>query len=644
MVAGKVKSAMGLQKSPKPDKPPPPPKPPSPSHNSAGKSSTGKSSTAKSSAGKSTVFNRSFGVYFPRASAQVQPRPPDVSELLKLVEDLRDRESRLRTQLVEQKLLCETAAIVPSLEAEIASRISETGLLVARLRELEAENEKLVREREIMKNMFELERREKDLKIAELMSEIEDVKSLTSSQRFQGLIEASGKSNLIKNLSFRKVIGTGNNAIAVKQAENGHNSDHIVVHHHENKAHSSESLVADIERPRHSGCSSMDEIAETSESASFLRSRVPRVPKPPPKRCYSDSHSMSTSFSSSEGRKSTDSVTAPPPPPPPPPPRPPMLRPAPPPPPPPPMKKYPAPPPEPPVTAAGVKVLSAKVKRVPEVVEFYHSLMRRDCRRDSVAGTLEVSQTSARDLVGEIENRSVYLLAIKTDVETQGDFIRFLIKEVETAAFTDIEDVVSFVKWLDDELSYLVDERAVLKHFDWPEQKADALREAAFEYSDLKKLESEASSFRNDTRQACSTTLKKMQTLLEKLEHGVYNLSRLRESATNRFKSFYIPVDWMLDTGFVSQIKLASVKLAMKYMKRVSAELEAVGGGPEEEELIVQAVRFAFRVHQFAGGFDAETMRAFEELRDKARSCHVQFQNQQQTQQQQRLICRSMRC
>jgi len=51
-------------------------------------------------------------------------------------------------------------------------------------------------------------------------------------------------------------------------------------------------------------------------------------------------------------------------------------------------------------------------------------------------------------------------------------------------------------------------------------------------------------------------------------------------------------------TVCTSQIKLASVKLAMKYMKRVSAELEAVGGGPEEEELIVQGVRFAFRVHQ----------------------------------------------
>lgn len=41
-------------------------------------------------------------------------------------------------------------------------------------------------------------------------------------------------------------------------------------------------------------------------------------------------------------------------------------------------------------------------------------------------------------------------------METQGDFIRYLIKEVEGAAFTDIEDVVLFVKWLDDELSYLV--------------------------------------------------------------------------------------------------------------------------------------------------------------------------------------------
>ena len=106
---------------------------------------------------------------------------------------------------------------------------------------------------------------------------------------------------------------------------------------------------------------------------------------------------------------------------------------------------------------------------------------------------------------------------IKSDVERQGDFIRFLIKEVEGAAFVDIEDVVSFVKWLDDELSRLVDERAVLKHFEWPEHKADALREAAFGYCDLRKLEAEAASFRDDDpRQPCAAALKKMQALFEK--------------------------------------------------------------------------------------------------------------------------------
>lgn len=502
--------------------------------------------------------------------------------------------------------------------------------------------------------MFDLCLKEKDLKIAELLSELEDIKQLSSSQRFQGLIEASGKSNLIKNLSFRKsgintsnyssTSGGGGGSASLSEKMSEINNVGSYDHQHNSK----EAAMVEVEQPaRHSRCGSTEEIPETSES-SFVRSRIPRVPKPPPKRSYSDSHPHSSSSSSVvDGRKSTDSITAPPPPPPPPPPPLPSMttKAVPSPPPPPPVKKAPAPvPPPPPPPAKGVKVMGSKVKRVPEVVEFYHSLMRRDSRRDSGAGTAEVTASSARDLVGEIENRSVYLLAIKTDVETQGDFIRFLIKEVEAAAFTDIEDVVSFVKWLDDELSYLVDERAVLKHFNWPEQKADALREAAFEYSDLKKLESEASSFRDVARQACSTTLKKMQTLLEKLEHGVYNLSRLRESAANRFKSYHIPVDWMLDAGFVSQIKLASVKLAMKYMKRVSAELEAVGSGPEEEELIVQAVRFAFRVHQFAGGFDVETMRAFEELRDKARSCHIQCQNQQQTQQQQRLMCRSMPC
>lgn len=49
------------------------------------------------------------------------------------------------------------------------------------------------------------------------------------------------------------------------------------------------------------------------------------------------------------------------------------------------------------------------------------------------------------------------------------------------------------------------------------------------------------------------------------------------------------------------QIKLSSVQLARKYMKRVASELDALSGPekePNREFLVLQGVRFAFRVHQ----------------------------------------------
>ncbi|RDX99675.1 Protein CHUP1, chloroplastic, partial [Mucuna pruriens] len=284
----------------------------------------------------------------------------------------------------------------------------------------------------------------------------------------------------------------------------------------------------------------------------------------------------------------------------------------------------PSSPPPPPRKRSGNAV--SKLRKTPEVLEFYSLMMNESQSQEkSNSGTV----TDPRNVTGEVDDFSSLAVTLKTDVEAQEDFIRSLIEEVKGAAFTDIEDVVLFVKWLDDELSNLVDEGAVLKHLDWPEQKANTLREAASWYCDLKKLKSKAWSFHDDPQQPRGPALEKMQTLLEKLENGVYNISRMRESATNRYQLFHIPVNWMLDNGFVSQMKLASVKIAMKYMKRISAELERVGDGSEEEELIVQGVRFAFRVHQFAGGFDVETMIAFEELREKRRLWHIQSHSQQ---------------
>ncbi|KAK6124212.1 hypothetical protein DH2020_042048 [Rehmannia glutinosa] len=667
MVAGKVKSVMGLQKTPSNNKPKPDavPKPPLLSKPSSAKQQQQKGSGA--------AFSRSFGVYFPRASAQVQPRPPDASELHRLVEELRESESRLKTELLEQKLLRESVAIVPILENVISNKDSEIERSRKKIECLEEENERLRRENEFLHMELSKQNQKYEEKIKYMQAELLDIKRIAE-EREREHEEASSSSSTTAKLNdvtnnnksgtatkyLRKCL-TQNNGFVGGFLESGtivnmkNETDQV-------KKDEFVGVVESNERPKHSRSNS-DEIPDTSDGLMGIKSRGPRVPKPPPR----PSASLLSSLSSSSSKFLSSSVSSPsygslsdsayralaeistflrlrphhrqlnvllpssssatpaasvkisrsscsPPPPPPPPPR------------------------------KGFKPVPAKVRRIPEVVEFYHSLMRRDSnwRRDSGSGgggaaDSQVAGSTAKDMIGEIENRSAHLLAIKTDVETQGDFIRFLIKEVEGAAFTDIEDVVPFVKWLDDELSYLVDERAVLKHFDWPEKKADALREAAFGYCDLKKLGSEASSFRDDPRQPCGHALKKIQSLFEKLEHGVYNLSRMRESSAERYKGLHIPVNWMLDTGYASQIKLASVTLAMKYMKRVSAELEMVGGGPEEEDLIVQGVKFAFRVHQFAGGFDVETMRAFEELRDKARSCNAQFQNQHQ----QKFVCKS---
>lgn len=336
-----------------------------------------------------------------------------------------------------------------------------------------------------------------------------------------------------------------------------------------------------------------------------IAKRAPRVPRPPPR----------SSSSKTPGAATTAGTGVPPAPP-----RPPMPPGAPPPPP------RPGGPPLPPPPPGSLSKGPAgdKVHRAPEVVEFYQTLMKREAKKDInpalITTTSNVSDARS-NMLGEIANKSTFLLAVKADVETQGDFVQSLAAEVRAASFDDVEDLVSFVQWLDEELSFLVDERAVLKHFDWPEGKADAMREAAFEYQDLMKLEKRVTSFVDDPALPCEAALKKMYSLLEKVEQSVYALLRTRDMAISRYREFGIPTNWLQDSGVVGKIKLSSVQLARKYMMRVASELDAMSGTekePNREFLLLQGVRFAFRVHQFAGGFDAESMRYFEELRSRA--------------------------
>ncbi|MQM13874.1 hypothetical protein Taro_046802 [Colocasia esculenta] len=304
-------------------------------------------------------------------------------------------------------------------------------------------------------------------------------------------------------------------------------------------------------------------------------------------------------------------------------------------------RQPPPPPPPPPPKSSSCKATT--VQKSTSLVEFYYSLTKSNRERGALGGANGCGSRPGNahcSIVGELQNRSAHLLAIKSDVETKGDFIKFLIEKVQSAAYKDMEELVAFVDWLDKELSTLADERAVLKHFNWPEKKADALREAAFEFRDLRKLETEIHSFEDDASMPCETALKKIANLLDnsssgsspsyvclnilynlirgcaRLERQIQRFTKLRDTTRLSYREWKIPTDWMLDSGVISKLKLASMKLAKVYMKRV--KLESVQLSDREsmqESLLLRGVGFAYRVHQLAGGLDAETMSAFEEVR-----------------------------
>ncbi|CAL0306912.1 unnamed protein product [Lupinus luteus] len=281
----------------------------------------------------------------------------------------------------------------------------------------------------------------------------------------------------------------------------------------------------------------------------------------------------------------------------------------------------PPPPPPPPPVPSRPSAKLANTQKASSVVQLFHSLKNQDEKKDTkgyVNHSKPLPSSAHSSIVGEIQNRSAHLLAIRADIETKGEFINDLIKKVVDAAYKDIEDVLKFVDWLDGELSSLADERAVLKHFKWPERKGDAMREAAVEYRELKLLEHEISSYKDDPDLPCGSTLKKIASLLDKSERNIQRLIKLRNSAMRSYQEYNIPTAWMLDSGMMSKIKQASMTLVKIYMKRVTMELESIRNSNREsshDSLLLQGVHFAYRAHQFAGGLDSETLCAFEEIR-----------------------------
>jgi hypothetical protein len=243
----------------------------------------------------------------------------------------------------------------------------------------------------------------------------------------------------------------------------------------------------------------------------------------------------------------------------------------------------PPPPPPPPrqqKPKGSLAPITSPVSKAAAVVDMYNSLT--NSKKPPQNADRGRSHHHHSSIVGELQNRSRHLLAvrrhpsfslklagdlpailiffpmaqIKADVETKAELIEDLIKKIHTSTYTNVEQVLTFVDWLDQQLSTLSDETAVLKHFNWPERKADALREAASEYRHLKCLLADISSLNDDggSPSPCDSILRKISSLLDRLEKSMSRLVNLRSSAMPTYKELRIPTDWMLDSGVASKV------------------------------------------------------------------------------------------
>jgi hypothetical protein len=127
-----------------------------------------------------------------------------------------------------------------------------------------------------------------------------------------------------------------------------------------------------------------------------VETRAKRVPKPPPRPS-----GLAPGEKQVSGKTG---VTLPPPPPPPQSRSPPGA---------------PSPPPPPPLGSLKVQEKNkAKMQRVPEVVQFYQSLMKRAARKESLSATSGAAKNpeARSNMIGEIANRSTHLLAVSCNL------------------------------------------------------------------------------------------------------------------------------------------------------------------------------------------------------------------------------------
>lgn len=280
-----------------------------------------------------------------------------------------------------------------------------------------------------------------------------------------------------------------------------------------------------------------------------------------------------------------------------------------------------------PVSGSTLKVRTwqqaAGLSRVSKVGELYRQLVVGTGAGPVItskgrAGVTAPTSHGVQQIVAEIAAQSPYLQRVKEDMLLHRWRVLYVAKEVADAELVDMADADALLEWMEDSLSSIEDEHAVLRSIpEWPELRADALREAVRHHRQLQEamvsVKKMASADAGNTEKttlaallpASRALVKKVAEILERLAHG-------RELNERRYCELGIPFDWTQ----VNEAKIALcgivtllLKLAIKHRRG-----ERCAKDITKDATVVATVDVIFQIYQISAGLPPIAVEKFEEL------------------------------
>jgi hypothetical protein len=265
---------------------------------------------------------------------------------------------------------------------------------------------------------------------------------------------------------------------------------------------------------------------------------------------------------------------------------------------------------------------SSDLKRAPQVVALYQDLRKAligpTVTQGGTKGKVKGGSSGGRDssqMFAEMAGKSSYVNNIKADVDYYGEFINDLIKEVNKLKAVDMDGLSSFVNRIDHALAILTDERAVLKNFNWPEAKYDTMREATASHMELLNIKSNCVNWQCGSEPS-EVECSKLSAYFDKVQQKIERYVISQEKSSAKYKEHKVPWDMQI----VSKTKISTLNLLKLYLTRIMQDVQKLEQQGTHNSvlrinsLLVSAVRFAFRVHQFVRGFNPECISLFEHI------------------------------